>query len=94
MTDKPLFQNSDEQESAYANDERRSTEALTDDSQVLDEGPLPVPGAALGGTAGGAISGQSGMPVGGLAGMPAPGPAVGGTDEEIDRDVPGGDRRS
>ncbi len=51
MSDKPLFENMDEQEATYAPEE-------------LPEGPV-VPGAAEGAAEGGAVSGQMGGAVAG-----------------------------
>ncbi len=88
MSDKPLFENLDEQEAAYAPQElpadnpqvrqARIDEGATDESS--DEDVLPettiASGAAAGAATGGPASGLMGGPSG-PGGIPAVGPAIG-----------------
>ncbi len=74
MSDRPLFQNTDQQEAAYASDGTQK-EALEEgvDRGVLDDAPIGVPGAAAGGMSDAGAAGLTGGPQGGLSNMPAPG---------------------
>ena len=71
MSDRPLFQNADEQEAAYAGNPR-GTEV---EEGATTEGVV-VPGAAAG-FSGGAISGQMATS-GGMMGVPAAGAEIAG----------------
>ena len=100
MSDKPLFQNTDEQEAAYAPQELGAGSAERRDAAIEEgdtggaaagAGPAAVTPVVGGALAGGAISGQiSGAP----SNVPAAGPAIAGAalagerdegDEERDR---------
>jgi len=74
MSDRPLFQNTDQQEATSASDGTQK-EALEEsiDRGVLDDAPIGVPGAAAGGMSDAGAAGLTGGPQGGLSNMPAPG---------------------
>ena len=71
MSDKPLFQNTDEQEAAYAGD--RPT-----DGGETGEGVILPGAAAAGPLTGGAIAGNMGTGQSGMTGVPAAGPEIAG----------------
>lgn len=86
MSDKPLFQNMDEQEAAYAPDQlpgddpnaRRPTDEITDSDRRAQPGDGVVVPAAAAGMAGGAALGGGLGTAGGMTGVPAAGPVVAG----------------
>lgn len=75
MSDKPLFQDADEQEATYG-------DSRTDTSEA--GGTVIIPGAAA---AGGVLSGQLGTGLTGMGAAPAAGAVVAGANRSSEEDL-------